>query len=270
MKVRIIHGPVTILSLVFIFMILVYSCNATNAGSNRPDPEIMKAEKPLIDTARVTELIELYRAKRYESIQEAVAAGPDNVLKLSFHGRKMGRLSSEIGRFTYLASLDLAYNELSVLPAEISSLHYLQGLYVNGNNLTAFPKQILLLPLLDRVDLSENQIVSLPPEIMKMGQLSSLNLGENGLSRFPVQLYGLSSLKVLNLEHNGFRELPEGLSNLKALKILDLSNNKLTKIPRELISLSGNLKELNIQGNQIAREEIDWLIKAMPETQIRY
>lgn len=270
MKVRNIHIPVTIQSLVVISILFAYSCNSSDTGSARPDQEIMKAEKFFVDTARVPELIELYRAKRYENIQEAFAAGPENVLKMSFHGRKMGELSPEIGRFTYLASLDVAYNELTKLPAEISFLHYLQGLYVNGNRLTGFPEQILLLPLLERLDLSDNLIVSLPPEIIKMGQLTSLNLGKNGLTRFPVQLYELSSLKVLKLDHNGFRELPEGLSNLKALKTLDLSHNQLTKISRELTSLSENLEELNIQGNQIAREEIDWLIKAMPETRIRY
>jgi hypothetical protein len=135
------------------------------------------------------ELIELYRAKRYESIQEALAAGPENVLKMSFHGKKIGSLSPEIKNFTYLATLDIANNDLAELPDELSDMHYLQSFYANGNRLTEFPGQLLLLPVLVRLDLSANQISEVPREIMKMDQLASLNLEANQLTGIPVQLY---------------------------------------------------------------------------------
>jgi len=251
---------------------MVQSFSCSNAGSDPTgtDQAMMDAEKPVVDTSRIPELIELYRAPRYESIQEALAAGPENVLKMSFHGKKIGFLSPEIDKFTYLASLDVAHNDLSELPAEFSNLHYLQGFYANGNKLDHFPEALFLLPLLDRVDLSGNQISALPLEIMKMDQLTSLNLEDNQLTSIPVHLYTLSKLEVLNLARNGLSKVPEGISHLKNLKKLDLSDNQLSTLPREIASLSGKLTQLGIQGNQIPRDQIDWFIEAMPSTEVRF
>jgi len=246
------------------------SCSRGNSGPVEPDKAVLEAEKPVVDTSRIPELIELYRAPRYEGMQEALAAGPDNVIKMSFHGKKIGSLSPDIKNFTYLATLDVANNDLAGLPAELSDMHYLQSFYAHGNRLTEFPGQLFLLPVLVRLDLSANQISVLPPEIMKMDQLTSLNLEANLLTSIPVQFYELGNLEVLNLAKNGLSKVPEGIGNLKNLKRLDLSNNQLTMIPREVASLSGTLTELSIQGNQIPRDQVQWFIEAMPSTDIRY
>jgi len=251
-------------------LIQSFSCSSAGPDNSETNRARMIAEKPEVDTSKIPELIELYRAPRYESIQEALLAGPENVLKMSFHGKKIGSLSPEIEQFPYLASLDVANNDLSSLPAEISNLHYLQGFYANGNRLDHFPEVLFLLPLLDRVDLSGNQISTLPVEIMKMDQLASLSLEENLLTGIPVQLYELDHLEVLNLAKNGLYKIPEGIGHLKNLRKLDLANNQLTSLPRELASLSGTLKEMNIQGNPIPRDQIDWFIEAMPSTGIRF
>ncbi len=139
----------------------------------------------------VLETLELYRAKRYEGIQEAMGAGVENVYKLVLHGKSMGTLSPDIGRLTFLHSLDVSKNKLTLLPGEI----------------------------------------------MKMDQLTRLSMDKNTLTSIPVQLFNLSKLKNL---------------------------------PKEIITLSESLGEMNIQGNQIPREEIEWLIEAMPATKIRY
>ena len=249
---------------------LLVSCSSGGSDQQGADPAILEAEKPQVDTTRVPELIELYRAKRYESIQEGMAAGVEEVLKLSFHGKKIGALSAEIDRFTYLATLDIANNDLTDLPDELAKLHYLQSFYANGNRFSRFPEQLYLLPLLVRVDLSANQISRIPPEILKMDQLTSLKLEENLITEIPVELYELSKLDVLNLAGNGLSKVPEGIGNLKSLTKLDLSKNQLTSLPKELTSLAGHLEELSIQGNQIPREEIDWFREAMPSTQIRF
>jgi Leucine-rich repeat (LRR) protein len=230
----------------------------------------MLAGKPAIDTSMVLETLQLYRAKRYESVREAMSAGVENAHKLVLYGRKMGTLTPDVGRLTYLASLDVAFNDLAELPEELSQLHYLQGFYANGNSLTKFPTQILLLPLLAKLDFSDNQISKIPAEISKMDQLTRLTMDNNTLTSIPVQLYNLPNLSVLELAGNGLIVIPEGISNLKNLKKLDLSNNQLSSLPREITTLTGTLEELMIQGNNIPLEEVEWLIEAMPETKIRY
>jgi hypothetical protein len=255
--------------LVFL-LVLVHGCRDSGPKGQQPDPAVLKAEKPLIDSAKVIELLDLYRATRYEDLQSAYAAGPEQVYKISFYGRRMGSLSPEISRFPYLATLDVAGNDLTELPAEIARLHYLQGFYANGNRLTEFPRQLLLLPLLARLNLSGNQITEVPPEIIKMDQLDYLNLEKNRIMKIPVQLYGLNHLTALNLAQNGLSEIPEGISQLSSLRKLDLANNQLTALPREIASMGETLTDLAIQGNQIPEEEIRWLIDAMPLTKIRY
>lgn len=249
--------------------LLVSACGS--GPENRSlDKGIMDAEKPVIDTSKVLENIEIYRAKRYESIQAAMQAGAENVYKLVLWGRKMGTLSPQIGKLTYLATLDVAYNELTELPPEIADLHYLQGFYANGNRFTEFPTQILLLPILTRLDLSENRITEIPGEIKKMDQLTRLTMDKNRLMGIPIQLYELDNLEILELKGNGLSVIPEGISNLGKLRKLDLADNQLTTIPKEVTSMTGHLKEFNIQGNQVPDEEIKWLIESMPSTSIRY
>ena len=255
--------PLTIASLLF-------SCQSSGSGSKIPDKSIIEAEKPVVDSSKIIEIGELYRAKRYEDLQSGIMDGPENVRKMTFHGQKMGSLSPEIARFTYLATLDVVDNELSTLPAELASLHYLQGFYANSNRLTEFPAQLFLLPLLDRLNLSDNQISSIPPEIMKMDQLSSLNLGRNLITSVPVELYELKNLRALNLEYNGLTRIPVGLNGLESLRKLDLSHNQLTRIPDDILSMREHLEELSLQGNQIPIEEVKQLIEDMPSTKVRY
>lgn len=253
--------------------LLVFCCGSCQpAGSGYSGTNQPKAleEKPVIDSSRVPDILELYRAKRFESISEAQFAGRETVFKLVLQGRSMGSLSADISEFTYLASLDVAFNELTDLPEEVSDLHYLQGFYANGNKLREFPEEILRLPILARVDLSENQISVITKEISQLDQLTRLSLSSNLLMEIPTALYKLKNLLVLELDNNGLSELPAGISALTSLKKLNLAKNQLKSIPREIISLSQTLVELDIKGNQIPGEEIDWLKEAMPLTEIRF
>lgn len=252
-------------------LVLLAACNFKDRDNTSDTPEHYElAQKALIDSSKILRKLELYRAPRFESIQEARSAGPANVHKIILYAKNLDHLSPEIGQFAYLASLDIAFNGLTDLPAEISELHYLQGFYANGNSLSEFPDEIILLPLLEKVDLSENQIASIPLVINRMGQLTRLSMDQNTLSRIPVQLYELENLSILELAHNGLSKVPEGISNLTMLKKLDLSYNQIKSLPREIASLTGTLEELNIQGNLIPQAEINWLKEAMPDTRIRY
>ena len=246
------------------------SCRSGDPQKTRMIQGEARVLKPAIDTLKVLKPLELYRAKRYEGVQEALNAGGENVHKLILYGRGLETLPLDIGNLTYLASLDVSHNELRQFPEEISTLHYLQGLYATHNRLTAFPDQVLLLPVLTRLDLSANQISRIPPEIGWMDQLTRLTMDQNSLTAIPVEVYALKNLNVLELADNGLQSIPEGISGLNALEKLDLSGNQLTGLPREITTLADNLKEMNLQGNRIPPDELLWLAESMPGTQIRY
>jgi Leucine-rich repeat (LRR) protein len=262
--------PVIFVVFLYAFMPVIRSCNAPSGGKTGPDESIMTAGKPAIDSSRVLETLDLYRAPRYESVQKAVSGSPEEVYKLVLWGQKLGVIPPGIQRLKYLHSLDVAYNELAELPEELSQLHYLQGFYANGNMLTEFPKQILLLPVLDRVDLSENRITEIPGEIIRMDQLRKLDMGENKLTDLPDQLFELPNLEILTLDHNALSRVSPYISSLKSLRKLDISNNSLKEIPPEITRLAGTLTDLEIQGNNIPMEKIRELVDAMPSTNIRF
>jgi len=250
--------------------VVLMSCNPPVADQQAQDRAIMDADKPVPDTTRILETLDLYRARRYEGIPEALDAGTEHVYKLVLYGQRMGSLSPDIGRFTYLQSLDIALNELTELPREVSQLHYLQGFYANGNALDEFPAQILLLPLLSRVDLSDNMIREIPAGIAKMDQLTRLSLNNNSISDIPEQLFSLKNLSVLGLAGNNLIRISGSIGNLVNLEKLDLADNFLTDLPAEITLLSGSLIELNIRGNQITPEKVERLAEALPKTRIRY
>lgn len=227
-------------------------------------------EKAEIDPGRMPDSSELSEAPSYLSIKEARKARKNKVYKLVLKTDDQGSLPSGLGRFTYLASLDVANNGLSEVPDVVSDFHYLQGFYASGNNLREFPQEILLLPVLRKVDLSANQILRIPPEIKGMGQLTRLSINNNFVVELPAELYELKNLTVLELGQNLLQEIPEGIAGLKSLRQLDLARNQIKTLPRELATLSGTLTELDVQGNQIPMEEIHWLVEAMPHTKILY
>jgi Leucine-rich repeat (LRR) protein len=268
------HSSLLFIMLAWGISLVFTACHPSQAeadqGNGLSGREVADIQKPQIDTSKVLNTLELYRAKRFEGIQEAMNAGAEQVFKLVLYGRNMQSLPPDVGDFPYLASLDISHNALNDLPEEVSQLHYLQGLYATHNRLVRFPEPILLLPLLTKLDLSDNQIVGLPEEVSRMDQLTRLTMDRNLLTSIPVELYELSRLNVLELAGNGLTAIPEGISNLTSLEKLDLSGNQLTGLPGEMSTLSESLKELNLQGNRIPPEELQWLKEALPETQIRY
>jgi len=255
--------------MLFLCVLLFQGCSMNgNRSGTAGQPAL--PEKAVIDTSLVLETLELYRAKRYESIQEAQAAGIENAHKLVLYGRKMGTLSAANGNLVYLQTLDIADNDLLTLPPELGNLHYLQGFYANLNRLTTFPEQLLSLPVLKSIDLSDNQIAVIPSAIQMMDQLNRLSMDRNHLTRIPPELYELENLSVLELSGNGLESLPDGLEHLRSLKKLDLSRNQLTEIPMGLSAMGSHLKDLYLQGNPIPVEAVEKLANDLPNTSIRF
>lgn len=76
---------------------------------------------------------------------------------------KLKFLSPEIGRFTQLRTLNLAYNELRALPSTIGQLRELEVLNVRGNSLHELPAEIVLLTHLRDLDLHGNNLTQIAP-----------------------------------------------------------------------------------------------------------
>ena len=101
-------------------------------------------------------------------------------------------------------SLDMGGLNLKNLPQSsgLFAFTFLTSLYLNHNNLSIVPPQIAKLRHLKLLDLSANNLASLPPELGMLTQLKELYLYDNQLPTLPHQLGTLHQLQTLGIEGN--------------------------------------------------------------------
>ncbi|RDX76520.1 putative LRR receptor-like serine/threonine-protein kinase, partial [Mucuna pruriens] len=170
-----------------------------------------------------------------------------------------GTLAPEIGRLSYLETLDFMWNNITgSIPKEIGFINPLKLLLLNGNQLTGeLPEELGYLPFLIRLQIDENNITGpIPLSFAKLNTTVHFHMNNNSLSgQIPPQLSSLGSLLHLLLDNNNFTGYPPSeLSEMPSLRILQLDNNNFggNSIPDsygnmlKLIKLS--LRNCNLQG----------------------
>ena len=113
-------------------------------------------------------------------------------------------------KLTELISLDLSYNNLTLLPVGIfDKLTKLTNLNLYGNNLTSLPDGIFdELTELTSLDLSYNNLTSLPAGIFnELKALYYINLSGNGLLSLPDSIFKTQADELLSI-------VPESISYL--------------------------------------------------------
>lgn len=139
-----------------------------------------------------------------------------------------------------LQELDLAFNNLQILPSNISKLENLQTLIVMYNQLGTLPESIGNLKGLECLSLNGNQITALPDSIVNLSALRELNLAENKITWLPESIDLLGNLKTLDLCCNRLAMLPDSLGNmLKLEELIVRGNNQLTQVPEKIINKFG-------------------------------
>lgn len=118
------------------------------------------------------------------------------------------------------------------------------------DNLTILPEKIGLLTNLRDLRLQDNALRGLPTFLGNLSMVDMLLLSHNKLRELPTSLGNLTRLKILDLENNQLRVLPTWLGNLTELERLLLENNRLETLPASMTKLI-SLKELYLKGNPI-------------------
>ncbi len=88
-------------------------------------------------------------------------------------------ISKELFRYTFLTTLYLNHNQITVIPPQIANLKNLVRLDASGNRLMSVPPELGLLSLLKELLLFDNQLTTLPPELGFLYQLENLGLEGN-------------------------------------------------------------------------------------------
>ena len=134
-----------------------------------------------------------------------------------------------------ISTLNLADNNIEVLPPEIAQLTNLTVLSLRNNQLSTLPPEFAQLTNLTGLSLSDNQLSTLPPEIAQLTNLTRLFLHNNQLSILPPEIAQLTNLTQLDLYNNQLSILPPEIAQLTNLTQLDLYNNPLTSPPPEIV-----------------------------------
>ncbi|PWB49916.1 MAG: hypothetical protein C3F13_17955 [Anaerolineales bacterium] len=185
-----------------------------------------------------------------------VWSGHVHGLVLDAHGLR-GSIPPEIGHLSYLAYMNLGFNDLGgSIPPEIGNLTLLHDLMLYGDHLTgSIPPEMGNLSSMKLLFLSDNQLSgTIPIQLANLTQLTALGLSGNQLSGgIPAELGNLPYLNYLYFYNNKLSgSLPEELSNLINLIELDLGSNQLNgSIPPEYGNLT-NLQMLALRDNHLS------------------
>ncbi|CAN0072667.1 unnamed protein product [Hapterophycus canaliculatus] len=106
------------------------------------------------------------------------------------------RLAVHLSRLGGLRELDIAGNELGILPEPVFELPALEHLDASGNGLKDLPAGIAALSSLRTLRLSDNALTALPAELASLPLLKEVHLGGNS---------GLDAKKVAEM----LRDRPE-------------------------------------------------------------
>lgn len=251
------------------------------------------------EQAENTTLQDLLESGSVEAIMKAfalVAEEPSHPVvqknSLLLGRASLKELPSEIGLFSQLKRLVLAYNQLQTLPESIGELSLLEDLSLASNPLTELPPEFAQLRLqllnldatkfrtfpLEICGITSLEILSmrrcffirsLPDEIGALTQLKSFSLASGQLRTLPESFGALSELTSLDLADNNVRSLPVSIVQLDKLEKLDLSKNQLKILPEGLAGWK-SLKELDLRHNKFLPIDQEDIKEQLPECQIRF
>ncbi len=121
-----------------------------------------------------------------ESLDQYLSSRNHSINYLKLTGRAIQEIPESISRFSFLDTLNLAYNEITSLPSGLFTLHNLQ-----------------------RLLLGHNQLTDLPPAIHRLRSLKELSIHHNPMTHIPSVLFELDQLERLTVSPFIFKELKE-------------------------------------------------------------
>src|SRR3989339_547981 len=118
------------------------------------------------------------------------------------------------------------------------------------------------------LDLSNKGLTKLPSYVLDRTDLTSLDISYNKLTgALPGEIRFLKNLKTLDMSYNQMTGLPAEVGQLSELTELNLSYNQFTGLPYELGNLK-KLKTLNLTGNAYAQQDLDKILRGIPNVRV--
>lgn len=166
---------------------------------------------------------------------------------------------------------DASYNQIEFLHENsFATMVGLTHLYLNNNKIKALPSLVFSqLKSLQLLDLSFNEIETFNSNLFELNRnLHHLNFRNNPMISIPEESFtSLVNLISLDLSHCQLTELkwniPElTLNRLQSLQNLNLSSNQLTQITADFLSMTPNLRNLDLENNPLKCDlELDGMMQ---------
>ncbi|XP_057317912.1 chaoptin-like [Microplitis mediator] len=158
-------------------------------------------------------------------------------------------------RLNNLTSIDLGYNNITVLPSDtFSRIPNLKTLYLRGNYLATLYPGTFALEHLETLNLQDNRLVTLRKQTFHGTPfLQQLDLSRNSLSQLSTEQFrNLRNLRILNLSGNHIRSLSRDVFEGTRIETLDLSSNRISIVPSAaFLEVGYTLRDLNLAENLI-------------------
>jgi hypothetical protein len=184
-------------------------------------------------------------------VSEVVKTDSANrVVSLNLSGRKLLKVTPEIGAVSELRTLVLSNNLLDSLPATVWSLSHLFTLDLSDNGFKTLDARVGQLDSLLFLGLRGNELVRLPVELFGLQDLETLLIANNALDTLSENVVDLLFLKYFDLSGNALRSIPYTLAAMDQLDSLDLSANVLTDLPDLITELKSTAK-VRLGGNRL-------------------
>uniref|UniRef100_A0A2L2YLK1 Insulin-like growth factor-binding protein complex acid labile subunit n=1 Tax=Parasteatoda tepidariorum TaxID=114398 RepID=A0A2L2YLK1_PARTP len=181
----------------------------------------------------------------------------ESLVTLNLEGNNLKNVPSAINKLSKLQYLNLANNQITVLPANaFSGLPGVKELRLDGNKINKiFPGAFNnILRSLDKLHLQHNKIQKFERNVFKqMVKLKYLDISYNDFSKFAkTDFTDLTFLWFLNVSNNHLNEFPRSaLTRNAQLRVLNASNNNLKEIDAYLLRGLRLLRDLYLAGNKI-------------------
>ncbi|XP_042511796.1 internalin I isoform X1 [Macadamia integrifolia] len=153
-----------------------------------------------------------------------------------------------------LTVLNAGRNKLKAMD-EVGSLIRLRALILNDNEIASICKLDELKELTTLV-LSRNPICEIGNSLVKLKSITKLSLSNCQLQAIGSLLNSCVHLREVRLAHNEITTLPDAMAHNIKIRNLDLGNNLIISwSDLKVLSSLSNLKNLNLQGNPVAKRD---------------
>ncbi|CAB3404372.1 unnamed protein product [Caenorhabditis bovis] len=179
------------------------------------------------------------------------------------------RIPDDVEKMFMIRTLNLSINYLITLPSYIRKFTQLKTLDLSRNPLESLPDELGLLTSLENLIVNSTKVGQFPNTLSGCENLKNIEACEIQLVSFPVVFCELKNVETLLLTGNRIDSIPDEIRNLKAINV-QLNKNRLRSLNAPNLKLCERLRVLNVDNNQLSRDEIENLVLNSPEIKISF